>query len=137
LPETAERFFEEWKQARKEVEKLNKELAKLLIYELESKVEKIGEIEFIGAIVEGEIDHLREAALKLKKPKRIVALISEDSKAVVVSVGDEIPHKAGDLIKIITKVAGGGGGGKKDLAQGKVKNVLKAREAIEELKKAL
>ncbi|KPU64001.1 alanyl-tRNA synthetase [Thermococcus sp. EP1] len=137
LPETAERFFEEWKQARKEVEKLNKELAKLLVYELESRVEKIGEVEFIGEIVEGEINHLREAALKLKKASRIVALISEDTNAVVISVGDDVPHKAGDLIRIITKVAGGGGGGKKDLAQGKIKNILKAKEAIEELKKAL
>ena len=137
LPETAERFFEEWKQARKEVEKLNKELAKLLVYELENRVEKIGEIEFIGTVVEGDINHLREAALTLKRPKRVVTLISEDSKAVVVSVGDEVPQKAGELIKIITKVAGGGGGGKKDLAQGKIKNVLKAKEALEELKKAL
>ncbi len=137
LPETAERFFEEWKQARKEVEKLNKELAKLLVYELESKVEKIREMEFIGAIVEGEIDHLREAALKLKKANRIVALISEDTNAVVVTVGEDLNYKAGDLIKIITRVAGGGGGGKKDLAQGKIKNVLKAKEAIEELRKAL
>ncbi|MCD6143280.1 alanine--tRNA ligase [Thermococcus sp.] len=137
LPETAERFFEEWKQARKEVEKLNKELAKLLVYELENRVEKIGEIEFIGTVVEGDINHLREAALTLKRPKRVVALISEDSKAVVVSVGDEVLQKAGELIKIITKVAGGGGGGKKDLAQGKIKNILKAKEALEELKKAL
>ncbi|RLF75901.1 alanine--tRNA ligase, partial [Thermococci archaeon] len=130
LPETAERFFEEWKQARKEVEKLNKELAKLLVYELENRVEKIGEIEFIGTVVEGDINHLREAALTLKRPKRVVALISEDSKAVVVSVGDEVLQKAGELIKIITKVAGGGGGGKKDLAQGKIKNILKAKEAL-------
>jgi len=137
LPETAERFFEEWKQARKEVEKLNKELAKLLVYELENRVEKIGEIEFIGAVVEGEIDHLREAALKLKKPNRIVALISEDTNAVVVTVGEDLNYKAGDLIKVITRVAGGGGGGKKDLAQGKIKNILQAKEAIEELKKAL
>ncbi|MCD6139342.1 MAG: alanine--tRNA ligase [Thermococcus sp.] len=137
LPETAERFFEEWKQARKEVEKLNKELAKLLVYELENRVEKIGEIEFIGTVVEGDINHLREAALTLKRPKRVVALISEDSKAVVVSVGDEVLQKAGELIKIITKVAGGGGGGKKDLAQGKIKNILKVKEALEELKKVL
>lgn len=136
LPETAGRFFEEWKQARKEVEKLNKELAKLLVYELENRVEKIGEIEFIGAVVEGEIDHLREAALKLKKSNRIVALISEESNAVVVTVGEDLNYKAGDLIRIITRVAGGGGGGKKDLAQGKIKNILKAKEALEELKKA-
>jgi alanyl-tRNA synthetase len=137
LPETAQKFFEEWKKARKEVENLKKELAKLLVYELESKVERIGNIEFIGDVVEGDLDHLREAALKLKKPNRIIAVISEDTNAVVVVVGDELPFKAGELIRIITSIAGGGGGGKKDLAQGKIKNILKAKEALEELKKKI
>ncbi|WP_461866197.1 alanine--tRNA ligase [Thermococcus sp.] len=137
LPETAERFFSEWKEARKEAEKLKKELAKLLVYELEGKTEKVGETEFIGEIVEGDIDNLREAALNLRKPRRVVALISEDTKAVVVSVGDDLNLKAGDLVRVITSIAGGGGGGRKELAQGKIKNILKAREAIEELKKRL
>ncbi|MCD6560018.1 MAG: alanine--tRNA ligase [Palaeococcus sp.] len=137
LPDTAQKFFDEWKNARKEVEKLKRELAKLLVYELESKVEKIKGIEFIGGIVEGDIEHLREAALKLKKPNRVIAIISEDSGAVVVAVGDNVEHKAGDLVRIITSVAGGGGGGKKDLAQGKIKNILKAKEALEEVKKKL
>ncbi|WP_456420611.1 alanine--tRNA ligase, partial [Thermococcus sp.] len=67
VPETAERFFSEWKEAKKEVEKLRKELAKLLVYELEGKAEKVGEIEFIGAVVEGTMDDLREAANRLRK----------------------------------------------------------------------
>ena len=137
LPDTAQKFFDEWKNARKEVEKLKRELAKLFVYELESKVEKIKGIEFIGGIVEGDIEHLREAALKLKKPNRVIAIISEDSGAVVVAVGDNVDHKAGDLVRIITSVACGGGGGKKDLAQGKIKNILKAKEALEEVKKKL
>ncbi|WP_456321855.1 alanine--tRNA ligase [Palaeococcus sp. (in: euryarchaeotes)] len=137
LPDTAQKFFDEWKNARKEVEKLKRELAKLLVYELESRVEEIGDIEFIGDVVEGDIEHLREAALKLKKPNRVIAIISEDSGAVVVAVGDNVDHKAGDLVRIITFVAGGGGGGKKDLAQGKIKNILKAKEALEEVKKKL
>ncbi|GAB6100888.1 alanine--tRNA ligase [Thermococcus atlanticus] len=137
LPETAERFFNEWKEARKEAERLKKELAKLLVYELEGKAEKVGNIEFIGAVVEGDIDNLREAALSLRKPGRVVALISEDTNAVVISVGDGLDLKAGDLVRIITSVAGGGGGGRKELAQGKIKNILKAEEAIEAVKKRL
>ncbi|WP_456395750.1 alanine--tRNA ligase [Thermococcus sp.] len=137
LPETAERFFNEWKEARKEAERLKKELAKLLVYELEGKAEKVGNIEFIGAVVEGDIDNLREAALSLRKPGRVIALISEDTNAVVISVGDGLDLKAGDLVRIITSVAGGGGGGRKELAQGKIKNILKAEEAIEAVKKRL
>ncbi|ASJ06271.1 alanine--tRNA ligase [Thermococcus pacificus] len=136
VPETAERFFNEWKEARKEVEKLRKELAKLLVYELENEVERVGEIEFIGKVVEGTIDDLREAANKLRKDKRVIVLITREGHFVV-AVGDGLDLKAGELAKVITSVAGGGGGGRKELAQGRIKNPLKAEEAIEEVKKRL
>ncbi|WP_010479887.1 alanine--tRNA ligase [Thermococcus zilligii] len=136
VPETAERFFNEWKEARKEVEKLRKELAKLLVYELESGVEKVGEVEFIGRVVEGTIDDLREAANKLRKDKRVVILITGEGHFVV-AVGDSLDITAEELAKVITGVAGGGGGGRKELAQGRIKNPLKAGEAIEEVKKRL
>ncbi|WP_297535081.1 alanine--tRNA ligase [Thermococcus sp.] len=136
VPETAERFFNEWKEARKEVEKLRKELAKLLVYELENKVEKVSEIEFIGAVVEGTMEDLREAANRLRKDKRVVVLISREGHFVV-AVGDCLDLNAGELAKVITSVAGGGGGGRKELAQGRIKNPLKAEEAIEEVKKRL
>lgn len=136
VPETAERFFNEWKEARKEVEKLRKELAKLLVYELENKVEKVGDVEFIGAVVEGTMDDLREAANRLRKEKRVVVLLSREGHFVV-AVGDGLNLTAGELAKIITSVAGGGGGGRKELAQGRIKNPLKAEEAIEEVKKRL
>ncbi|MFA4641082.1 alanine--tRNA ligase [Pyrococcus kukulkanii] len=136
VPETAERFFTEWKEARKEVEKLRKELAKLLVYELEGKVEKINDIEFIGAIVEGTMDDLREAANKLRKDNRIVVLISREGHFVV-AVGDALDLKAGDLAKVITSTAGGGGGGRKELAQGKIKDPEKAEKAIKEIKDRL
>ncbi|WP_297435668.1 alanine--tRNA ligase [Thermococcus sp.] len=136
VPETAERFFNEWKEARKEVEKLRKELAKLLVYELEGKAEKIGEVEFIGALVEGAMDDLREATNKLRKVNRVVVLISREGHFVV-AVGDDLDLKAGELARVITSVAGGGGGGREELAQGRIKNPLKAEDAIEEVKKRL
>ncbi|AJC71607.1 alanyl-tRNA synthetase [Thermococcus guaymasensis DSM 11113] len=136
VPETAERFFNEWKEARKEVEKLRKELAKLLVYELEDRVEKVGDVEFIGAVVEGAMDDLREAANRLRKEKRVVVLITREGHFVV-AVGDGLDITAGELAKVITSVAGGGGGGRKELAQGRIKNPLKAEEAIEEVKKRL
>ncbi|AFK22023.1 alanine--tRNA ligase [Pyrococcus sp. ST04] len=136
VPETAERFFNEWKEARKEVEKLRKELAKLLVYELEGKVERVGDVEFIGAIVDGTMDDLREAANKLRKENRVVVLIGNQGHFVV-AVGDGVNLNAGELAKVITSVAGGGGGGKKELAQGRVKDIGKAENAIKEIRKRL
>ncbi|WP_297522992.1 alanine--tRNA ligase [Thermococcus sp.] len=136
VPETAERFFNEWKQAKKEAEKLRKELAKLLVYELENEVERITGVEFIGRVVEGSPDDLREAANRLRKEKRVVVLITREGHFVV-AVGDGLDLKAGELAKVITSVAGGGGGGRRELAQGRIKNPLKAEEAIEEVKRRL
>ncbi len=136
VPETAERFFNEWKEARKEVEKLRKDLAKLLVYELEGKVEKVGDVEFIGAVIEGTMNDLREAANRLRKDKRVVVLISGRGQFVV-AVGDDLDLKAGELARAITGVAGGGGGGRKELAQGRIGNPLKAGEAIEEVRRRL
>lgn len=136
LPETAERFFNEWKEARKEVEKLKKELAKLLVYELEAKVQKVKEYEFIGEIVEGSMDDLREAVERLKKPNRIVVLVSKEGYFAI-SVGDNVNLNANDLAKKLTSIAGGGGGGRKDVAQGRIKDVSKAKEAIESIVKLL
>jgi len=133
LPETAERFFNEWKEARKEVDKLKKELARLLVYELESKMQKIGSIEFIGEVVEGSMEDLRELVEKLKKPKRVVVLISRDGYFAV-SVGSEVGVEANELAKKITLIAGGGGGGRRDIAQGKVKDISKAKDVIESIK---
>ncbi|NJE62526.1 alanine--tRNA ligase [Thermococcus sp. 21S7] len=136
VPETAGRFFNEWKEAKKEVEKLRKELAKLLVYELESKVEKVGDVEFIGAVVEGAMDDLREAANRLRKERRVIVLVSREGHFVV-AVGDGLDFKAGELARIITSVAGGGGGGRKELAQGRIKNPLKAEEAVEAVRRRL
>lgn len=137
VPETAERFFNEWKGgAKKEVEKLRKELARLLVYELESKVEKVGEVEFIGEVVEGTMEDLREAANRLRKDKRVIVLVTREGHFVV-AVGDGLDLKAGELARVVTGVAGGGGGGRKELAQGRIKNPLKAEEAIAEVKKRL
>ncbi|ASJ09849.1 alanine--tRNA ligase [Thermococcus sp. P6] len=136
VPETAERFFNEWKQARKEVERLKKEIARLLVHELEERTERINGREFIGATVEGSVGHLREIAERLRKDDRVVVLFSREGHFVV-AVGNSLELKAGDLARIITKVAGGGGGGRKELAQGRVKNVLKIGEALEEIKKTL
>ncbi|AEC51829.1 alanyl-tRNA synthetase [Pyrococcus sp. NA2] len=136
LPETAERFFNEWKEARKEVEKLKKELAKLLVYELESKVERINDIEFIGEVVEGSMDDLREAVEKLRRPKRVTVLISKEGYFAV-SVGEGIEVDARTIAKEITSIAGGGGGGRREIAQGKIKEVGKAREVIKHVRELL
>ncbi|WP_297556411.1 DHHA1 domain-containing protein, partial [Thermococcus sp.] len=94
------------------------------------------EIEFIGKVVEGTMDDLREAANRLRKERRVIVLISREGHFVV-AVGDGLDLKAGELAKVVTSVAGGGGGGRKELAQGRIKNPLKAEEAIEEVKKRL
>ncbi|AEH25037.1 alanine--tRNA ligase [Pyrococcus yayanosii] len=136
LPETAKRFFNEWKEAKKDVERLKKELAEAQIRNLETAGQRIGNVELIFHKVELDPATLRDAALRLKKPGRVVVLYN-GSGNFVVAVGDGVEVKAGDIAKRITTVAGGGGGGKTDLAQGRVKDVSKIKEVIEDVKNAL
>ena len=67
----------------------------------------------------------------------LVSLIDSNQLALVISVSSELPHHAGDLLKIMTPLLNGKGGGKKDLAQGGGTEPSKLLEALEVLKRSL
>jgi alanyl-tRNA synthetase len=64
----------------------------------------------------------------------------DERVSLVVGVSSEaqkIGVKAGELVKIGSKVLGGGGGGKDDFAQGGGSELVKIDEAIEAIRTAL
>lgn len=75
-----------------------------------------------------------------RHPKGILLLtsiLSSNQLALVISVSSELPHHAGDLLKIMTPFLKGKGGGKKDLAQGGGTEPSKLPEALGALKQFL
>ncbi len=127
LPKTVKRFFEEWKDQKKTIDKLLDELATL-------KAEKLAEKSKDGIVVEvvDKSDDMQKIALKLVE-KGLIGVIICDNRFVCFSGNDKVDAKT--IAKIITEKYGGRGGGKKDIAQGILNTIPRKEELINEILK--
>jgi alanyl-tRNA synthetase len=96
----------------------------------------------------GSFDALRKTVMDLRsrlgdKKSTIIALsgVSEEGKPMVaVATNDDARKagfKAGDLVRVASKVLGGGGGGKPDFAQGGGSDASKIDEALKALRQVV
>jgi len=120
VPETAERFFEEWKARGKTIEDLKEQLA-------EARASGGGageEVEVAGTTaviqrIDGDMDELRATANALVESGKVAVLGSgQDGAQFVVAVPDGVPINAGQVVSELAAKVGGGGGGPPDFAQG-------------------
>jgi len=120
VPETAERFFEEWKARGKQIEQLKEELAEVRASG-SSDGEEI-EIDGTNAVIQrfdSDMDELRATANALVEDGNIAVIGSGvDGAQFVVAVPDEVAVDAGDVVGELAQRVGGGGGGPPDFAQG-------------------
>jgi alanyl-tRNA synthetase len=133
LPKTASRFFEEWKDQQKEIERLKEELAWARLKSLSAEAQEINGIKVVvQRMGHADTDELLKAAALLAEQDCVALLGSETGKlvAAVGKSGLEKGIKAGNIIKAAAKELGGGGGGKPELAQGGGPNVSKLNEAL-------
>jgi alanyl-tRNA synthetase len=110
LPQSVGRFFNEWKQLRKEVEDLQKQLAnKRSIAELYHGIEIVTQ------------DNLTQAAIKdiTYKDKAIVISgnVKDDKAMLYIASSPKIDIDCSIIAIPSGKILGGGSGGKKDMAQ--------------------
>jgi alanyl-tRNA synthetase len=133
VPETAERFFREWKKRGKTVDRLKRELA-------EARAEAgTDEIEVEGTTVvvqrlDGDPDELRATANALVGEGKVAVLgsASGGSAQFVVGVPDDVPINAGEVVSELAVKVGGGGGGPPDFAQGGGPDTGALDDALEE-----
>jgi alanyl-tRNA synthetase len=120
VPETAERFFREWKQRGKRIEQLKEDLAA-------ARASGGGggkEVDLDGttAVVQrldGDMEQLRATANALVEEGKVAVVgSSEDGAQFVVAVPDGVAVDAGDVVGELARRVGGGGGGPPDFAQG-------------------
>ncbi|MFC3477790.1 alanine--tRNA ligase [Halobacterium litoreum] len=120
VPETAERFFTEWKERGKQIEDLKEQLA-------EARASGGGageEVEVAGTTaviqrVDGDMEELRATANALVESGKIAVVGSgADGAQFVVAVPDGVPVNAGEVVGELAGRVGGGGGGPADFAQG-------------------
>lgn len=136
LPRTATRFFEEWKDLKKEAARLKEELARAQMEGLTSKAVGVGDLKVVVATLENaDVEELIKAASMISGKDYVAILGSEKEGAkIVAAVGKTGLARglaAGEIVKAATKVVGGGGGGKPEIAQGGGPLAEKLAEALE------
>ncbi|CCQ33860.1 alanyl-tRNA synthetase [Halorhabdus tiamatea SARL4B] len=120
VPETAERFFAEWKERGKEIEQLQAELA-----EVRASGGSAGEeVDLDGTTaviqrVDGEMDELRATANAISEDGSVAVVGSGlDGAQFVVAAPEGTGVDAGAVVSDLAERVGGGGGGPPDFAQG-------------------
>ncbi|WP_136589858.1 alanine--tRNA ligase [Salinigranum halophilum] len=119
VPETAERFFEEWKARGKTVDRLKRELAEARAA-AESEELDIDGTPAVVQRLDGDADELRATANALVDSGKVAVLGSAagGSAQFVVGVPDGVGLNAGEVVGVLAAKVGGGGGGPPDFAQG-------------------
>ncbi len=128
LPATAERFFSEWKDQRKEIDRLSARISELEIENLTT--ETINGKEVLIRRMDLPMPELAKVASRISEKGGIAILIAGGETARVVVASGIAALKAGELISEICMVLGGKGGGKPNLAQGGGPDVGKIDDAL-------
>jgi alanyl-tRNA synthetase len=136
LPKTCDRFFNEWKAFKNEIERLKDEIAKLKIGELSDYAVNIGNMKVLSQVVEADINELVKIATDFTENEDgldVVVIGNREGKIVGSSSMKAVDTgvKINKIIKDAAGILGGGGGGKPTLAQGAGKNSDKIQEALE------
>lgn len=139
LVPTAERVIEEWKNARKEKERLIKELVAKESGQMEAmNTVQIGKIKFVTKLFEPlDTDQMVKTASELvkKDTNAVFFFIGKDEKNArfLIMAGKEAVEKgvnAAEIARATAPVLGGGGSGRPEFAQGGGKKTNKITESI-------
>ncbi|MGM0592376.1 MAG: alanine--tRNA ligase [Halobacteriota archaeon] len=119
VPETAERFFGEWKERGKQIDRLKRELAEVRAATGGDEIDIDGTPAVVRRL-DSDADELRATANALVQEGKVAVLGSDagGSALFVVGVPDGVGINAGDVVGELASRVGGGGGGPPDFAQG-------------------
>ena len=136
LPTSVERFFGEWKDLKKENEKLKEELARSRVYRMLGDAFEIAGLKVIAEFIPGADSlELQKIATELLKHEEVVALLASDFEGVkiVAAAGEKAINRginAGNLVREMSKIVSGGGGGKPALAMGGGTDPTRIQDAL-------
>jgi len=133
LPDTARRFFSEWKERGKQLDELKKYRAIAAVEEL-LPGEDIDGVEVVKGIVDMDVKGMLSTAERLTdEDKRIVLLVSKGSDVqMVFSRSDDLDIDMTQILRESAKKVNGGGGGSPKTAQGGGSKPEGKEEALEE-----
>ncbi|WP_336024202.1 alanine--tRNA ligase [Halobellus salinisoli] len=133
VPDTAERFFTEWKERGKTIDRLKTELAEARAAAGDDEVDIDGTPAVVRRL-DGDADELRATANALVEEGKVAVLGSGagGSAQFVVGVPDGVGINAGEVVGRLAAAVGGGGGGPPDFAQGGGPDVNALDDALED-----
>ena len=130
--------------ARKQIERLQRQLARQQFETLVQKVEQVNGVQaLIGQVENVSPDTLREMADWFRNAVAsgvlVLGTVNEDKPQLLVAVTDDLTkqYHAGNLIKQLASIVGGGGGGRPNLAVAGGKDASKLDAALSEARKLL
>lgn len=128
LPQTIERFFHEWKEQKKKIERLSE----MLVREEAREIVEHGKEKPVMKILELDAEALRKLGNEIAKSDASMAVLLNPQGNAVCAAGRNAPMKANTLMKTVLAKLGGNGGGSDALAQGKVNRVEKIDVSYEQ-----
>ncbi len=137
LPDTADRFFTEWKELSKQNTRLKEELASALAGNMVASARSAGDVRVASYIsADSDMQELIKIAGAMREIPDMIAFMgsTRGGGKVVVSVGSDARASgfdAGAIVRETCKEIGGSGGGKPDLAQGGGPDAGKLQEAFD------
>ena len=141
LPKTVKRFFKEWKEQKKLIENLNKQIAELQFSSTKITSEKIKDEEVIIRKTTGNQKELIiQASEAIKSFDKGLCILLSEVQSKIVIVGVKTPSSSADIsgiVKELSLIAGGSGGGKGDLAIGGGPNTEKIDEILNKTKEII
>lgn len=137
LPDTVNRFFDEWKEFKKENERLKAELAEARVKGMMGDAVDMNGLKVLSKkIPHADVEELIKVATEFSKNDDVVAILASDLGGVkiVVAAGaraQKMGVNAGVIVREMSKLVGGGGGGKPGIAQGGGTDASRIEEALE------
>lgn len=114
LPTTVQRFFSEWKDRGKEVERLRKKLVELELTQIE--YEQIGPAHVVIRELDVDPSQLAALARKLAKANGVALLASSSDRLHMVLASGTPRVNAGEILGEVAEALGGKGGGNMTMA---------------------
>lgn len=137
LPVTIDRFFSEWKEFKKENERLKEEMAQLRVVKMLGQAQDVSGLRLVAQHVDhADTDELVKIAGELTQDDDVMVLLISDFEGVkiVAAAGKKAIAKGADSGKVVremSRMVGGGGGGRPDMARGGGTDFAKAGDAME------
>lgn len=130
LPTSVERFFTEWKEQRKEIERLQAKVAELEIASI--PVEDVAGVSIVVHAVTASPKEVVSMATAYANEGGVALLAGTGDRVhVAVASGGVEQVNAGEIVRRVCEILGGkGGGGKPSLAQGSGASAASLEEAL-------